>query len=114
MANPLETRQALEINTNWFETHIQLRYNGFAPKLHVLDNECSFEMKKAFKKYDVVFQLVTPHVHCCNAAERAIQTWKNHFCTGLATCDPKTPLAEWDILMPQAEISLNLLHSSRR
>jgi hypothetical protein len=32
----------------------------------------------------------------------------------LATCDPKFPLSEWDLLMPQADITLNLLRSSRR
>ena len=71
-------------------------------------------MKKSLKKYDVTFQLVPPHVHHRNAAERSIQTWKTHFCSGLATCDPKHPLAKWDLLMPQAEITLNLLRSSRQ
>ena len=47
---PLKTRQALEINTTWSETHIRLRQKQFAPKIHVLDNECSLEVKKAFKK----------------------------------------------------------------
>ena len=79
LAKPLKTRQALEINTTWYETHLRLRHNGFAPKIHVLDKKCSLEMKKDFKKYDVAFQLVPPYVHLRNAAERAIQTWKNHF-----------------------------------
>jgi hypothetical protein len=39
---------------------------------------------------------------------------KKKFCSGLATCDPKFPLTEWDLLMPQADITLNLLRSSRR
>ena len=110
---PLKTLQALEINNTWYKTHLQLRHKGFAPKPHVLDNEYSLEMKKAFSKYDVAFQLVPPHVHRRNDVERAIQTWKNHFCAGLATCNPKPPLAEWNLLMPQAEITLNLLRSSR-
>ena len=93
LAKPLKTRQALEINTTWSETHIILRHNRFAPKLHVLDNECSLEMKKAFNKYDVTFQLVLTHVHGRNAAKRAIQIWKNHFRSGLATCNPKSPRA---------------------
>jgi hypothetical protein len=84
------------------------------PKLHMLDNECSHELKKASKKYNVAFQLIPPHIHRANAAKRVIQTWKNHFCSGLATCDPKFPLTEWDLLMPQADITLNLLRSSRR
>ena len=113
LARPLKTLQALEINNTWYKTHLQLRHKGFAPKPHVLDNEYSLDMNKAFKKYDVAFQLVPPHVHRRNADERAIQNWKNHFCFGLSTCDPKSPLVEWDLLMPQAEITLNLLRSSR-
>ena len=46
-------------------------------------------------------------------AERAIQTWKNHFKAGLATTDPKFPLTAWDQLIPQANITLNLLQSAR-
>ena len=57
---------------------------------------------------DVNFQRVPPHIHHRNAAERTIQTWKNHLCSGLATCDPKFPLTEWDLRTPQAGIALNL------
>ena len=46
-------------------------------------------------------------------AERAIQTYKNHFKAGLATLDPDFPLAEWDRLIPQANITINLLRASR-
>ena len=111
---PLRTRQAHEMTDAWTETHKKLRKNGFTPTLHILNNECSLDMKTTFAKYDVTFQLVPPHVHRRNAAEWAIQTWKNHFCSGLATCDPKFPLAEWDLLMPQADLTINLLRSSLR
>jgi hypothetical protein len=104
----------MDITTAWTELHLMLRDNGFAPTLHILDNECSHLMQQAFTKHLVNFQLVPPHVHRRNAAERAIQTWKNHFCAWLATCDPKFPLTEWDRLMPQANLTLNLLRSSRR
>ena len=79
LVKPLYTRQALEINTTWSETHLQLRHNEFAPKLHVLDIKFSFETNKAFKKYDIAFQLVPSHVHRRNASEHAIQTWKTTF-----------------------------------
>ena len=113
LSKPLKTRQAMDITTAWTALHHKLRSNGFSPTLHILDNECSHVMKQAFTKHSVNFQLVPPHVHRRNAAERAIQTWKNHFSAGLATCDPKFPLAEWDRLMPQADLTLNLLRSSR-
>jgi hypothetical protein len=83
------------------------------PLLYILDNEASAEFKKSLKKYGVEYQLVPPHVHRRNAAERAIQTFKNHFLAFLATCDPDFPVSEWDRLLFQAELTLNLLRSSR-
>jgi hypothetical protein len=84
LSSPTKTRQASELANTWKALHSRLQLNGYAPELHILDNECSDELNKAFKKYDVNFQRVPPHVHRRNAAERAIQTWKNHFCSGLA------------------------------
>jgi hypothetical protein len=114
LSRPAKTKQASKMAATWTELHKHLRSNGYAPDLHILDNKCSHDLKKAFQKYNVAFQHVPPHVRRRNAAERAIQTWKNHFCAGLATCDPKLPLLEWDLLMPQAELTLNLLRASRR
>jgi hypothetical protein len=115
LSKPLKTRQAGELTKAWTALHTRLQLNGYAPNLHILDNECSEDLKNAFQKHQVDFQRVPPHVHHRrNSAERAIQTWKNHFCAGLATCDPKFPLTEWDLLMPQADIMLNLLRSWRR
>ena len=74
-----------------------------------MDNEISYEFKSALRKQNVAFQLVPPHVHRRNAAERAIRTFKNHFLSVLATADPMFPVAEWDRLLPQAELTLNLL-----
>ena len=44
-----------------------------------------------------------PKIHRRNAAERAIQTFKNHFLAGIATYNPKFPINEWDRLFQQAE-----------
>jgi hypothetical protein len=52
-------------------------------------------------------------VHRRNAAKRAIQTYKNHLFANLATCDPDFPVSEWDRILFQAELTLNLLQSSR-
>jgi hypothetical protein len=61
----------------------------------------------------VDFQLVPPGLHQCNATERAIQTVQNHFIASLCSVDPDFPIHLWDRLVPQAEITLNLLHGSR-
>jgi len=81
------------------------------PFLHVLDNKFSSVLQEAFDKYRVRYQTVAPYKHRVNAAERAIQTCKAHFKSGLATCDPDFPATEWDRLLKQAEITLNLLRS---
>ncbi len=53
--------------------------------------------------------LVKPHNHWVNAAERAIQTFKAHFISALATTDSEFPLQLWDCLTPQVENTLNML-----
>jgi hypothetical protein len=83
------------------------------PNTWVLDNETSSTLKMAMKKKETNFQLVPPHMHRANAAERAIQTFKNHFKAGLASVDPAFPVAEWDRLLQQAFLTLNLLRPAR-
>jgi hypothetical protein len=48
-----------------------------------------------------------------NAAERAIQTFKDAFIAALATTDSKFPLQLWDRLTPQVRDTLNLMRASR-
>ena len=64
-------------------------------------------------KYNTTFQIVPPHTHRANIAERAIQTFKNHFEAGLASIHPDFPINEWDRLLPQAFLTLNLLRASQ-
>ena len=54
-----------------------------------------------------------PYLHRTNAAERAIQTYKDHLIAGLSSCDPNVPLHLWDRLIPHATLTLNLLRPSR-
>ena len=61
----------------------------------------------------IKYQLVPPHIHRRNAVERAIQTFKSHFIAGLCTTDPEFPIQLWDRLLPQAEITINILQNSR-
>ena len=86
---------------------------GLRPRLHTLDNEASTSLKDFLTAEHVEYQLVPPHIHRRNSAEHAIQTFKNHFITGLASTDPNFPLSNWCRLLPQAELTLNLLRPSR-
>jgi len=109
----IPNRKAATIRNAWESTHKMLVHHGHAPELHILDNECSQDLKDAFFRHQIRFQRVPPDEHRVNAAERAIRTFKNHFVSILCTVDSKFPLAEWDRLLPQATLTLNLLRSSR-
>jgi hypothetical protein len=60
------------------------------------------------------YQLIPPHFHRRNAAERAIQTLKEHFVAGLSYVDPYLPLHLWERLLPQEELTLNIIQTSRQ
>ena len=113
LAGPLKTRQAKEIVTVWKRKHLQLTKYGHTVTYYIMDNECSQDLQRALVKNDLKYQLVPPNQHRRNAAERAIRTFKNHLLAGLATCDPKFPVHEWDHLLEQAELTINLLCNSR-
>ena len=113
LGHPVTNQTAPVLTKAWEHLQSQFGKAGVAPEVWVLDNEISKELTEAFTKQDTAYQLVPPHSHQRNLAERAIQTWKNHFKAGLATTDPKFPLTVWDQLIPQANITLNLLRSAR-
>ena len=69
--------------------------------------------KTFLREASVKFQLVPPYLHRTNAAERAIQTYKDHIIAGLSRCNPNFPLHLWDRLIPHTTLTLNLLRPSR-
>jgi hypothetical protein len=109
----MKSRYASEWVKAYDHIHQELTVKGFKPKLQTLDNEASVALKNFFTTNDVEYQLVPPHCHRRNAAERVIRTFKEHFVAGLSSVDPTFPLHLWDRLLPQAEIILNLLRTSR-
>ena len=113
LAEPVKNREAASITKAWQKMNKKFEIAGIQPEVYLLDNEISLEFKAALKKENISFQLVPPHCHRANLAERAIQTFKSHFKAGLASVNPDFPLAEWDRLIPQAVITLNLLRSAR-
>jgi hypothetical protein len=113
LAEPMISRTASSIVAAYKTLHSKLVSAGLQPQLQKLDNECSEALKDFMRKQEVDFQLVPPHVHRRNAAERAIRTFQNHFIAALCSVDPLFPLHLWDKLIPQANITLNLLRGSR-
>ena len=87
---------------------------GIFPTKQVLDNEISQSYKDAIESFDIDYELVPPHNHERNKAERAIQTFKNHFVSILCGADRDFPLYLWSDILRQAEHTLNLLRPSRQ
>ena len=91
----------------------RLTNNKLCVDLQIIDNEDSEEYKRSIKnKRNAKYQLVPPHTHRSNAAERAIRTFKAHFLSILAGVVPDFPRNLWDLLLPQAELTLNLLRKA--
>ena len=83
----------------WKELHNKYEFSGVEPSTYILYNETSDDLKEAFKRSDVKFQLVPPHNYRNNLTEHAIQTYKYHIKAGLATVDPNFSLIEWNRLI---------------
>jgi hypothetical protein len=110
---PMKSRSASEWVKRYDSIHQELTFKDFKPNLQTLDNEASNALKNFFTVNDIAYQLVPPHCHRCNAAERAIRTFKENFVAGISSVDPSFPMHLWDRLLPKAEITLNLLRTSR-
>ncbi len=70
----------------------ELAAKGFKPKLNVMDNQATKHIKKLLTDNECKLQLIEPHNHRVNAAERAIQTFKDAFIAALATTNCNFPL----------------------
>ena len=80
----------------------RLKDSNILVELQLLDNETSAEYKRIAKSEWVVeYQLVPPHIHCRNAAERSIRTFKAHFLSILAERLHNPPKQLWYLLLPQ-------------
>lgn len=110
---PMKNRSAGEILAAFQRSNAIFTKAGFKAKLHRLDNECSQILKDHLMEETIDFQLAPPGSHRRNAAERAIRTAKNHLIAALCSTDPNFPLHLWCRLLPQANITLNLLRGSR-
>ena len=113
MIELLKTRQGKELATAFYKLCTKLKIKKDESNIFILDNECSAFVKDTIHSFNATYQLAPPHQHRQNAAETAIKTFKSHFLSGLATCDKSYPITEWDRLIPQVELTLNLLQNSR-
>jgi hypothetical protein len=72
LAEPMKNRTDREMVRAFKHLHAYLCDRGLRPKLQKLDNEASTALQHAMRQENIDYQLVPPHVHRRNAAERAI------------------------------------------
>jgi hypothetical protein len=65
---------------------------GYAPTLNVMDNECSKAVEAHIRTNSMDIHLDLLHNHRVNAAEHAIDTFKEHFISALTTVEKDCPL----------------------
>ena len=113
LVKPINSRNNHEIARAYRVLMTHLQHTGIVPKKHILDNKVSEAIKTIIKdKYKMAMELVPPGCHRRNAAEVAIRNFKAHFLSILAGTAEDFPSSLWDRLLPQTDITLNLLRQS--
>ena len=95
LANPLTSRNERELIRSTRVLHAYLYDRGLTPQYQMLDNEYPGGLKIFLREASVKFQLVPSYLHCTNAVEHAIQTYKDHLIAGMSSCNPNFPLHLW-------------------
>ena len=111
---PLKNRAKQENLRAFKEGLDYFRLRGIPVTAHRLDNECSGDLIAYCREpnVNITLEFVPPDCHRANRAERAIRTWKNHMLSNLCLLNPSFPLDVWDKLLPQMELTLNLMRRS--
>jgi hypothetical protein len=92
---------------------IHLMARGLSVDLQILDNKASSAYKEAITyKWNATFQLIPQDMHRRSWAEHAICMFKDHFLAILASVNAAFPPYLWDLLLLQAELTLNLLQQA--
>jgi hypothetical protein len=111
LLEPMKSRKDSEMIRAYNALLQRLQRAGVSPKKHVMDNEVSETMKNHIRN-NCKLELVPPGCHRRNAAKVAIRNFKTHFLSVLAGVAGDFPPSLWDRLLPQTEITLNLLRQS--
>ena len=113
LVEPMKSREDKEMIRAYDTLVKRLTSAGIQPKKHVLYIEVSNNMKEHIKEHHKFkMELVPPGCHRRNAAEVAIRNFKSHFLSDMAGTAASFPGNLWDRLLPQTEITLNLLRQS--
>ena len=109
LTNPFKHRSANKLFQANQHLYTILHNAGLSSHMHKLDNKTSADIEHFIATQNAAVQFVPLDNHHTNAAERAIQTWKNHFIARLTSLPKLFPITYWCQLIEQANITLNLM-----
>ena len=92
VAKPMPSQTQHQILKAYRKLVMKLQHRGLKPKLQRLDNEASQAFQDEMVKPEIDYQLTPADLHQSNAVEKAVETFKNHFISGLCNTDPQFPL----------------------
>jgi hypothetical protein len=110
---PMKYRSASEWVKAYDHIHQELTFKGFKPKLQTLDNEALAALENFSPPMTWSTNWCHPTAIAAMPLSAPSEPYKEHFVLGLSSVDFTFPLHLWDRLLPQAEIRLNLLQTSR-
>ena len=87
------------------EVFQQLKDKGHKSTFNVNDNQATKLIKAFLKKEQCDWQFVEPTNHRVNSAERAIQTFRNHFISSLCSTYIEWPFQLWNTMSEQTFIT---------
>ena len=112
ITTPIKNQNKNSLVNAYKTLHDKLTERGLKPRMQICDNKCPTAFKKFLRSEQVQLQLVPPYDHQTNPAEKAIDTWKSHFISRLASLPPTFPMHLWCRLIPHATMTLNMLRPS--
>ena len=112
-AKGFRTRKTGELLRGFEECYNDLKRKGFIARLVKLDNEISKKMVTLIEDNNLNYQLAAPGDHPLMPAERAIQTFKNHFIAVRSGTDPVFPERAWHHILEHVVVTLNMLRPSK-
>ena len=73
LTSPLKSRSSSHIMGAYTKQVEYLTHIGYRPRVHWLDNKAAASLKKYNKQNYIDYNLMLPHIHRVNSADRAIR-----------------------------------------
>ena len=96
LVEPMKTRASGKLCQAYNKLMKHLTKRGIKVTKYILDSKASGEYLQPIKHNGITYGKVPPNIHCRNAAEKAIRTFKDHFQAIIAGVDNMFPMHLWD------------------